>query len=190
VPSVDGAMSAQRCILVDCDGVIANMTHSVLQLARDKANVFDKGEEDITAWDYGASLGWPGVNHAIDEAVLHHEFVYRMVPFAGAFAALRRLEARFGKDNVLVCTSPWCGEWAAQRYAWLKDFADVDHGRVIMCKQKHRIPGFLIDDCVDNFRYRNFNDSFLIARPHNAGSLLTRGTLDEAVERAVSWGRE
>lgn len=167
-------------ILVDCDGVIADMTQSVLQLARE-VNIFDKGPEDITDWDYRVSLGWPGVNEAITRAVLHREFVYRMHPYSGAFMALRRLEATFGKENVLVCTSPWCAEWAAQRYAWLADFAGVDEGRVIMCRQKHRIPGFLIDDSAKNLEGRPFHDAWLVARPHNVGAPFTRGTLGEAV---------
>lgn len=169
-------------ILVDCDGVISDLSRSVLALAHERGIALDKTEEDIVYWEYPRSLEWREANVVITEAIKNRELVYRMHPYPGAFAALRRLEALHGKENVLVCTSPWNAEWAAQRYAWLADFAGVDKKRVIMCSAKHWIPGFLIDDHVDNFRHRPFSDSFLVARPHNVGSLITRGTLDEAVD--------
>lgn len=175
-------------ILIDCDGVITNMTRSVLQLAHDRSEALDKGPEDVTNWDYGISLGWRDVDAAINEAILHREFVYRMHPYPGAFLALRRLELVYGKENVLVCTSPWNAEWASQRYAWLQDFAGVPKERVIMCLRKELIAGFLVDDHVENLKGRPFHDAFLIARPHNVGGPFIRGTLEDAV--ALLTGRD
>lgn len=177
-----------RPILVDCDGVISNLSRSVLRLAHERSIALDKGEDDITTWEYTTCLGWDYVNAAITNAIRDRDFVYRMHPYPGAFAALRRLEAKFGADNVLVCTSPWNAEWAAQRYAWLADFAGVPSKRVIMCSAKHWVPGFLIDDHVNNFDGRHWTDSFLVARPANEENpaKLRRGTLNEAVELLVS----
>lgn len=172
-------------ILVDCDGVITNMSRSVLALAHERSIALDKTEDDITNWEYTISLEWREANVAITDAIRDREFAYRMHPYPGAFLALRKLEARFGKENVLICTSPWNAEWASQRYSWLQDFAGVDRKRVIMCSAKQWISGFLIDDHVDNFKGRGFHDSFLVARPHNTGAPLTRGTLEQAVELLV-----
>lgn len=169
-------------ILIDCDGVISNMTRSVLQLAHERSEALDKGPEDVTNWEYDISLGWKGVNAAITDAIARREFVYRMHPYPGAFMALRVLEKTFGKENVLVCTSPWNAEWASQRYAWLQDFAGVERKRVIMCSRKELVAGFLIDDHVENLKGRPFHDAFLVARPHNAGAPFTRGTLEDAVD--------
>lgn len=172
-------------ILVDCDGVISNMTRSVLQLAHERSEALDTTEEDVTNWDYAVSLGWEGVTAAIEQAIREREFVYRMHPYPGAFMALRRLELVYGKENVLVCTSPWNAEWASQRYAWLQDFAGIERKRVIMCSRKELIAGFLIDDHVENLKGRPFHDAFLVARPHNVGGPFTRGTLEDAVELLV-----
>lgn len=175
-------------ILVDCDGVLSNMTRSVLQLAAEHGYL-DKLEEDIADWSYASSIGWPSVNAAITNATLTREFVYRMRPYPGAFMALRRLEAAFGKENVLVCTSPWPeapGEWAAQRYAWLRYFASVESKRVIMCSAKHLVPGFLIDDHPKQLEGRPFENAFLVARPHNAtATRFIRGTLEQAVDGLI-----
>lgn len=168
-------------ILVDCDGVLSDMTRSVLQLAHERSEALDKGPEDVTDWDYHC-LGWPGYRAAIDEAIIRREFVYRMHPYPGAFDSLRRLEAYHGKENVMVCTAPWCGEWAAQRYAWLKDFAGVSKERVVMTCRKDLVAGLLIDDHTENLKGRSFHDAFLVARPYNVGAPFTRGTLAEAVE--------
>ncbi len=168
-------------ILVDCDGVISNMTRSVLLLAADHG-IYDKTEADVTNWEYDISLGWKGVNDVITRAIRDREFVYRMHPYPGAFMALRRLEAEYGADNVIVCTSPWNAEWASQRYAWLEDFAGVKRKRVIMCSKKHLISGFLIDDHVENLKGRPFHDAYLIARPHNVGGPFTRGTLEQVTD--------
>lgn len=172
-------------ILVDCDGVISNMTRSVLALAHGRGIALDKTEDDVNTWDYQTCLGWIDVDRWIDEAVRQREFTYRMRPYPGAFMALRRLEEAVGKENVLICTSPWSGEWAAQRYAWLAEFAGVDASRVIMCRQKHRIPGFLIDDAPKNLGGRPFHDAFLVARAYNVGAAFTRGTLEDAVALLV-----
>lgn len=178
-------------ILVDCDGVLSDMTGSVLQLAREKAQVFDKGPEDVTDWDYGVALGWPGANQAITDAVRYREFVYRMKPYVGAFTALRELEAAFGASNVIVCTAPWGAEWAAQRYAWLEEFAKVPMHRVIMTVRKDLTAGFLVDDYPENFVGRA--RGWLVTQPHNEAFRLSgarpgvlHGTLQQAVDYLVA----
>jgi 5'(3')-deoxyribonucleotidase len=174
-----------RPILVDCDGVISDMTRSVLALAHERSIALDKGPDDITNWEYTISLAWSGADEAITRAVREREFVYRMHPYPGAFMALRRLEQAFGADNVLVCTSPWNAEWASQRYAWLQDFAGVSKKRVVMCTRKELVSGFLIDDHAKNLAGRPFHDAWLVARPHNVGAPFTRGTLEQAVDLLV-----
>lgn len=175
----------EKPILVDCDGVISNMSRSVLALAWERSIALDKTEADIHNWEYTISLEWREANCAITDAIRDREFVYRMQPYPGAFLALRRLEERFGKDNVLICTSPWNADWASQRYAWLQDFAGVAKQRVVMCSRKELIPGFLIDDHAKNLEGRPFHDAYLVARPHNVGAPFIRGTLQQAVELLV-----
>lgn len=173
-------------ILVDCDGVLANMDRSVLALAAEHG-ILDKTEADITTWDYADCLGWIGVDAAVDRAVREREFVYRMQPYPGAFMALRRLEATFGVDNVFVCTATSSGDWAHQRYDWLRDFAGVAHKRVIMTTAKRHVAGFLIDDKPKNLEGRPWEQAFLVARPHNASERrFIRGTLEQAVENLIN----
>lgn len=171
-----------RPILVDCDGVLSNLIHSVIELAHTKAGIFSR-EEDVTNYDYGGALGWPRWEHAVEEATKNREFVYRMRPYSGATVLLRSLEARVGVDNVYVCTKPWEGlpEWLAQRSAWLRDVMGVPTKRQIHISNKDIIPGFLIDDGPRNLAGRGYNDCFCVARPWNVGCPRERGTFAEAV---------
>jgi|SRR5690606_13213245 len=140
-------------ILIDCDGVLSNMTRSVLALAAEHG-VF-RTPDDVTTWDYANCLGWRNVYAEIERATREREFVYRMHPYAGAFAFLRRLEAEHGRDNVLVCTSAFNADWAQQRLSWLADFAGVAKERVIITNRKDLVRGVLLDDAPHHVEGRD-----------------------------------
>jgi hypothetical protein len=173
-------------ILVDCDGVLADLIGSVLRLAHERAGIY-KTEDQITHYDYGHALEWPRWWVEVETAVREREFVYRMRPYAGAIKLLRELESHAGKENVFVCTKPWGGlpDWLAQRSAWLIDVAGVPTERQIHISSKRLVPGFLIDDDPSNLVDRGFHDSFCIARPWNTRAPFTRGTLADAVKLFV-----
>lgn len=174
-----------KIVLVDCDGVLSNLIHSVIQLAHEKAGIFVR-EEDVTDYDYGRGIGWPSWGHAVEEATKRREFVYRMRPYSGVTVLLRGLEAAVGAENVYVCTKPWEGlpEWMAQRSAWLRDVVGVPTRRQIFTSNKQLVDGFLIDDDPRNLTGRGFHEGFLIARPWNTQGLIhQRGTFAEAVAR-------
>src|SRR5688572_16761649 len=117
-------------ILVDVDNCLSDLTGSLLQLAADKFNIFASREQH-TEDRLSASIGCPGLDYILDEEILHREFCYRMQLLEGAEAFFRTLEETYGKDHVFICTKPWAapedrreratGEWASQRYAWLRD---------------------------------------------------------------------
>ena len=173
-------------ILVDCDDCIADFTGSALHLAAEKFNVFAT-PEDVTKPELWDSIGCPHLPVAIDDAVLDNDFVYRMKPIAAGMTFLRQLEAKYGVQNVYVCTAPWSsdsrgqeiatGEWASQRYAWLRDVARVPRKRVIMCNAKHLVNGVLIDDSPKNIKGRDFG--YCIAKPNNASYTGPRGNYGE-----------
>jgi 5'(3')-deoxyribonucleotidase len=172
-----------KTILVDCDGVLSNLIHSVVQLAHEKAGIYVR-EEDVTDYDYGRGIGWPSWGFAVEEATKKREFVYRMRPYSGATVFLRELERKAGKDNVFVCTKPWDGlpEWLAQRSAWLRDVMGVPTRRQIHVSNKSLVGGLLVDDDPRNLEGRDFHDAFLISRPWNVGAPFLHGTLREFVE--------
>lgn len=175
-------------ILVDCDNVLSDITGSFIQLAADKFNVFATREQH-TEEEFGPSIGCPGLEYAIDEAVLHHEFCYRMKLLPGAEAFFRTLEDTYGKDNVYACTKPWrgdhrekaTGEWASQRYAWLRDKLGISRSRVHMCAAKHMVQGILIDDSVKNLDKRAAGEAFCIAYPYNKAYTGPRGGYAECL---------
>lgn len=173
-----------KIILVDCDGVLSNLIHSVCALAHEKAGIFAK-EEDVSDYDYGKALGWNRWEWAVEAAVKNNDFVYRMRPYSGATIFLRELERKAGKQNVFVCTKPWEGlpEWLAQRSAWLRDVMGVETKRQIHCSKKDLVEGLLVDDDPRNLAGRQFHEAYCVERPWNVGAPFTRGTLREFVEQ-------
>lgn len=177
-------------ILVDVDDCIADFMGSCLRLAADKFNIFAK-PEDCTKDPYWDALGCPTLEAVIDHEILHREFCYQIKPISAGIQFLRELESLYGTDNVLICTSPWkfdsrqtaTGEWASQRYAWLRDVAKVPRDRVIMAKRKRHVQGILIDDSVKNCQQRPVDKSFCIAQPYNTDWLGNRGTYKDC----LSW---
>lgn len=168
-------------ILVDCDGVLSDMTGAVLRLASTEAMIFDKTEADVTCWDYGQALGWKGWREAVDRAVAQREFCWRMEPYPGAADFLRALERRHGADNVLICTSPWNAAWASQRIDWLRRYMGVPLDRVVQAKRKDVCRGFLVDDRIDHLEAHE-DGVFCIARAHNATYTGPRGNYQTALD--------
>lgn len=173
-----------KIVLVDCDGVLSNLIHSVVALAHEKAGIFVR-EEDVTNYDYGKAIGWPNWGYAVEEAVKRREFVYRMRPYSGSTIFLRDLERKAGKSNVYVCTKPWDGlpEWMAQRSAWLRDVMGVPTSRQIFTTNKDLVEGLLVDDDPRNLKNREFHEAFLVSRPWNVGAPFEHGTFREFVEQ-------
>lgn len=161
-------------LLVDCDGILSDITDSFLNLAAAKFNIFATRDQH-TSGEFGQSIGCPALEYAVDHEVLHHEFCYRMKPIAEGLLFFKQLEATYGKENVYVCTKPWrgdareraTGEWASQRYAWLRDKLDIPSRRVIMCSAKDLVQGILIDDSVNNLALRKPGQAFCIDQPYN-----------------------
>lgn len=177
---------------MDCDGVLSQCVESFLQLAADKFNVFATPGQ-VTGDQIGPSIGCPGLEYLIDEQVLHHEFVYRMKPITEGLEFFKTLEETYGKDNVYVCTKVWSGgpgdnrekatgEWASQRYAWLRDHLGVLRKRVYMAGVKKHVQGILIDDSINNLKGRPKGHTFCIARPYNTGYGGPRGDYQDCLE--------
>lgn len=165
-------------VLVDCDGVLSDFHTAVLDLAFQVAGI-DKTLEDWTEWDTRTALGWPEADEWITRRVLENEFCYRMNAYPGALSFLRRLEGMVGKENVLICTSPWNAEWMSQRAAWLEDVAEVPVKRQIQCSRKDLVAGLLIDDSSKHLRERD--SGFCIARPWNRDYFGHRGGYEECL---------
>lgn len=183
-------MINQDCpLLIDVDEVLADFLGSCLKLAANKFNIF-ADRQSITKSNYCDALGCPSLDAVIDNEILTREFCYQIKPIAGGITFLRTLEERYGTDNVLVCTAPWqwdsrqtaTGEWASQRYAWLRDVAKVPQDRVIMGKRKRHVQGILIDDSVKNCQKRPVDKSFCIAQPYNVEWTGNRGTYADCLK--------
>lgn len=156
-------------VLLDCDGVLADFTGGCLALARAQAGILDKTEADITRWDTGGCLGWPGLDDAVSHAINHRDFCYRLAEYEGAIAWLRQLEREHGADSVFVCTSPWNAEWTSQRAAWLEK-RGVPLRRQIQCSAKHLVSGYLVDDRPGVHAKRPQGSTFCLDRPWNAAA--------------------
>jgi 5'(3')-deoxyribonucleotidase len=159
-------------ILVDCDGVLSDFSGACLDLAAEKFNVYAV-EADITQWDIAKAIGCPGLYPEVSRRVIENEFCYRLRPHVGGLDFLRELETLVGKENVLVCTSPWNAEWMSQRAAWLEDVARVPLARQIQCSRKDLVSGYLVDDRASTISERG--SGFCIARPWNVDVRGARG---------------
>jgi hypothetical protein len=142
--------------------------------------------EDVTQWDIGAAIGFPQWGDAVGNAI-KAGLVRHMPEVSGGIAWLRDVERTFGADRVFVCTSPWNGEWAAQRSDWLIA-RGVPLKRQIQTAAKHLIPGHMVDDAIKNCSGRGPGQAFLLAQPWNKAGIpgVPRG--DHAA--ALQWLKE
>jgi hypothetical protein len=176
-------------ILCDADNVLIDFTQACLQLAAVKFNIFATPDQ-VTGDEIGPSIGCPALEYLIDDEVLHHEFTYRMKPLVEGVAFFKTLEETYGKENVYCCTKPWggdsreraTGEWASQRYAWLRDHLGVLRKRVYMAGVKKHVQGILIDDMPKNLVGRPEGQAFCIAHPYNTGYTGPRGNYQDCLE--------
>lgn len=173
-------------VLVDVDGVLADLTHTVLELARSAANIFNKTEADIVQWEYEKSLGWPALWGVVGARVSTHELCYRLPEYPGSIDWLRRLESEHGAENVFACTSPFNAAWASQRAAWLEQ-RGVPLSRQIQCSAKHLVSGYLVDDRAGVHAKRAPGATFCLTRPWNASA---DEPLRGGYEAAAQWLRE
>lgn len=177
-----------QILLVDADNVLVDFTKACLDLAARQLNVFAT-PEDVTGDEIGPSIGCPALEYLIDDEVLHKEFCYQMQPIRQGVLFFKALEEIYGKDRVFVCTKPWrgdnreraTGEWASQRYAWLRDHLGVNKGRVFMCDHKHMVDGILVDDSVKNLEKRKSGTGFCIAHPYNTRWKGPRGNYQDCL---------
>jgi 5'(3')-deoxyribonucleotidase len=181
-------------LLIDCDQVLSNFADEVLRVAAARYNVFMTPEE-LTNENFEVSLGCPHLLRDISEEVLEAEFCYRMKPIVKGIEFLRTLENTYGKKNVFICTAPWgggdsrekaTGEWASQRYQWLRDFAGIQRKRVIMANNKDLVApqGILVDDSIRHLNNRQYG--FCIATPSNTKYKGPRGNYDQC----LAWIKE
>lgn len=176
-------------LLADCDNVLSDLTGAYLKLAAEKFNIFATREQH-TQREFGPSIGCPAFEYAIDDEVLHREFCYRIPPIPEGVRFFKQLEEIYGKENVYVCTKVWggdqreraTGEWASQRYAWLRDHLGVRRDRVFMCSAKHKVPGILIDDSVSHLQSRPAGNGFCIAHPYNTEWTGPRGNYQDCLK--------
>ena len=173
-------------ILIDCDEVLADFVGAVLQLARGRGITASRA--DVTEWDIGKAIGWPGFASAVTYHV-DAGLCGRLHEVPGAIGWLRRVECEFGAERVFICTSPWNAAWAGQRSQWLVD-RGVPTSRQIQMAEKHLLPGHLIDDAAHHINGdpakgrppRPDGQGFLVAAPWNSdGGRHPRGSLEDAL---------
>lgn len=144
---------ADKRILLDCDGVLADFVGPVLDLVHEVTGRRHK-REDIAAFDFVAQLGL-----SRDEAVLvkreisHRDGWWCSLPvYEGARAGVDRLR-EFGE--VFVVTSPWnsCRTWLHDRETWLAKHFDIPASNLLVGSAKHLVAGdMLVDDRSDTLR--------------------------------------
>ncbi len=180
-------------ILIDCDEVLADFVGACLRLARTFYGIHAT-RADVTGWDIGVCLKWPEFAAEITRQVNENDLCKRLDEMPGALDWLREIEAEFGVDRVLVCTSPWNAAWLEQRARWLEE-RGVPLRRQVHCSAKHWHAGYLIDDAqhhivgdpAKGYAPRAVNRGFIVAAPWNspavspAGFAYARGDLAAAL---------
>jgi hypothetical protein len=166
-------------ILVDCDGVLSDFMEVCLRIARETFGR-EHTEAEITQWDTEKALNLPGLFAEIERQI-NHGLCRNMQPLDGAREFLDALESRFGKENVLVLTTPWNKVWLPQRAAWLEDFGVPEKRQIQTQAPKRYVQGFLIDDGPHNLGQRPIGQEYCIARPWNADVKCPRGSYSECL---------
>jgi len=173
-------------ILIDCDDVLSDFLGQLCDLAA--RNGLERSKDTLEpGWSLPEAFRWPEINDVVTQAVRFEDLCLNMPELPGSIEWLRDVERTFGKDRVYVCTAPWNGRWAGQRFEWL-EARGVDKDRIIQCKAKHLIPGLLIDDAEHHVQARPAGTGFLFNSPQNKAARLIYPHGDHTA--AMQWLKE
>ena len=136
-------------ILIDCDGVIANLIFPLLKyLNKQLGTKFE--HQHIIKYDILESLGlqhmWPEV---LKNVMYKKSFTEKLPVYPGSKEALIKL-SEYGK--IYIVTSPLdAPHWVPGRKKWLKEHFNIGKDRTTNTEAKHTILGnVLIDDRAEN----------------------------------------
>lgn len=133
-----------KTILVDCDGVLADLVGGVLEVVNRGRTRNLLTAADVTQWSIADSLG---ISDAwFDEILSTPGFVKGLRPFPCVYSTMRDMKR---KHSVRVVTSPFDASpfWMYERVQWLRDHSIADKHQTIFASEKTLIRGdFLIDD--------------------------------------------
>lgn len=131
-------------IAVDCDGVLANFTDTIL---RDIGSVY--AMKDIARYEVRSYL--TPEQDAQAKARWKTAEWWRTLPVVeGAQAGIEKI--RSADLEPIIVTSPWvsCEGWEYARRAWLKEHFGITHSEVIVCSRKYMVRAMaLIEDSTD-----------------------------------------
>lgn len=135
-----------RRILIDVDGVLADMNSSMLAAIKEvTGHQFSPG--DVTSWDYAEALGITPDEETRAWDILDQNLNFPEYP--GARDAVRALKL-MGLDVVFVTSPSHTPNWVPERQRWLKKRFG-DSSLIVHTKHKWLIPGVaLVDDKPEN----------------------------------------
>jgi 5'(3')-deoxyribonucleotidase len=158
-------------ILVDLDGICADMTKKLLSIYNAEWDDTLK-YEDITSYNFGGIVK-PEAKDAVHEIYRRPGFYKDLEPIPGAIETIARWKEEGHRP--LFCSSPPSSTGAAEKYDWVLEkfgFAGFSRKDVILANQKDWVKAdALVDDCPKNARlYRQaWPGAFIttIGQPYN-----------------------
>lgn len=166
-------------ILVDCDGVLADLVSVLCRLLTEKFGRAYTHEEDFKVYSFKDNLTAEEFAH-IEKAFEARPYCRILPWYPGAPHFLRWLQS---KGRVQCVTRPFhTTGWKDQRKAWLSSFFHPDD--VIFAHNKNEVEGeILIEDCTENanaWAEHHKKPVILMTRPWNqddeTGSLVFRAS--------------
>lgn len=139
-------------ILLDCDGVLADLTNYFLAWLALRHDGVKRTEADVRHWDFVEALGIP--HHVEDRfwsEVAHCKHCERLPAYEGARAFVAALQQR--NHQVWALTASSNAAWTGQRAEWLERRMGIVPRRQIICGKdaKPMVHGdVLIDDSLEN----------------------------------------
>lgn len=153
-------MRMGKVIAVDCDGVLANFTRSVLDSDGSALT-----EADVTDWDIFRFLKNPA---AVKLCMSYPYWWENIRPYPDALGFGDRLR-RLGFTHIAVVTAPWSMEVAAARAFWLQRHFKDQYDSLHFLKEKDLFSAdCYIDDKPENLATasRAHPESGMILRCH------------------------
>lgn len=143
----------RKRVLLDVDGVLADFVGPALSLV-EEATGRKYTREDVTAFDFAASLGLSLAEAAlVKKAISYRANWWSTLPVIdGAIDGVERLRS---VSDVYVLTSPWnsCPTWLHEREGWLKKHFGIPHSHILVGSAKHLVAGdMLVDDKTETLR--------------------------------------
>ena len=135
-------------ILIDCDGVMANIGQAVVDLIAEKLQLYFC-VDDIKKHEIFDSLGIPEYEYIWDDAITNEQNCLNIPVYHEAKIAIDELRTF---ADVYCVTSPHkTSPWMHEREQWLKEKMGFTKKRIIHTSAKYMIPGdMFIDDFQDN----------------------------------------